>query len=249
MNVKIKIVYNKFNVNITYNVGSDEFFRNVKNIDVLRYLKGIFTNKERFESRFINEFRKVPSVDKDFAPCVKMCDEFMENYDKVKPYTYEEAFKLTNQEFQIVVFGSIDISEMINTLGHERIATEGKQVKHKKFNTNGELIGMEEYDNIYEVHRVNGDKLGLEDYLYALKCWCTSTNDEHWLWIEDEYKDSPLEAVASTFRIHANLIPNIKEIKRQGDVLIVEMKEDVKPEGEIVPLNAEQYFNLLTCQT
>lgn len=249
MNVNIKIVYDKYNVNVTYHVGTNEYFSGVGNNEVLRYLKGVFTNKERFESRFINEFRKVPSVDEDFAPCIKMCDEFMEKYDDVIPYSYEEAFKLGNQQFQSLVFGSIDISEMIENLGHERIATEGKQVKHKKFAPNGELLGMEEYDNIYEVHRVNGEKLGLEDYLYALKCWCTSTNDEHWLWIEDEYKDSPLEAVASTFRIHANLIPNIKEIKRQGDILLVEMNQDIKPEGEIVPLNAEQYFNLLTCQT
>ena len=249
MCVNIKIVYDKFNANVTYNVVEDNFFSNVENLEVLRYLKGIFTNKERFESRFISEFRKVPSVDEDFKPCLKMCDDFMDNYDKVEPYTYVEAFKLDNPEFQSLVFGSIDITEMIENLGHERIATEGKQVKHKKFAPNGDLLGMEEYDNIYEVHKVNGEKLGLEEDLYALKCWCTSTNDEHWLWIEDDYKDSPLEAVASTFRIHENLIPHIKEIKRQGDVLLVEMKKDVKPDGEIVPLSAEQYFDLLTCQT
>ena len=79
--------------------------------------------------------------------------------------------------------------------------------------------------------------------------WCTTTNKEHWLWIEDEYKDSPLEAVASTFRIHENLIPHIKELKRQGDVLLVEMQKDIEPEGEIIPLTSKQYFDLLTCQS
>ena len=69
---------------------------------------------------------------------------------------------------------------------------------------------------------------------------------------QEKYKDKPLEAVASTFRIHESLIPYIKELKRQGDILLVEMKEgssDIKPEGEIIPLTSEQYFELLTAQS
>jgi hypothetical protein len=58
-----------------------------------------------------------------------------------------------------------------------------------------------------------------------------------------------LEAIASTFRIHENLIDNISELKRQGDILIVELKEEIDPSGEIVPLTAEQYFGLLTAQS
>jgi aromatic ring-opening dioxygenase LigB subunit len=69
------------------------------------------------------------------------------------------------------------------------------------------------------------------------------------LWIEEQYKDNPLEAVASTFRLHENVIPHIKEIKRQGDILLLEMNEDVKPEGNVVPLTAAQYFGLLTAQS
>ena len=97
---------------------------------------------------------------------------------------------------------------------------------------------------------MNGEKLGLTENVFAIRCWCTTTDKEHWLWIEEQYKNSPLEAVASTFRIHENLISNIKEIKRQGDVLLVEMlDENIKPEGNIVPLNATQYFSLLTAQS
>ena len=104
-------------------------------------------------------------------------------------------------------------------------------------------------NNVYEIWEVNGEKLGLEESLYVIKCWCTSTNKEHWLWVNDEYKDDPLEAIASTFRIHENLIPFIKCIKRQGDVLLVELIKDVKPEGNIIPLKKEQYFSLLVAQS
>jgi hypothetical protein len=45
------------------------------------------------------------------------------------------------------------------------------------------------------------------------------------------------------------MIPHIKEIKRQGDVLLFEMKKELLPEGKIVPLTADQYFNLLVAQS
>jgi hypothetical protein len=89
----------------------------------------------------------------------------------------------------------------------------------------------------------------MERDLYAVKCWCTTTQKENWLWIEKKYKDDPLAAIASTFRFHENVIPYIKELKRQGDVMLVEMKKEVHPEGEIIPLTADQYFNLLTAES
>ena len=139
---------------------------------------------------------------------------------------------------------------MIKELGHKRIKTDGKPVRHKQFDKQGNFTGYKEYDVVYELHEVYGEKLGINQSLYAVKCWCTTTNKEHWIWVEDKYKDNVLEAVASTFRIHPNIIPYIKELKRQGDILLVELTEDVKPEGnELVPLTAEQYFTLLTAQS
>jgi len=63
------------------------------------------------------------------------------------------------------------------------------------------------------------------------------------------YKDDPLAAIASTFRIAENLIPYIKELKRQGDILIVELTEEIEPKGNVVPLTSEQYFSLLTAES
>lgn len=261
----VKITYNKFNVTLIYNLTENNFFDGISNLDVVRYLKGIFTNKNRFESRFVNEFKGVVArmtdlhsrgkldrydhVDPTNFECTEKMDELLEMYDTATPFTYEEAFKLNNQQFQALVFGSINITEMIKELGHTRIKTDGIQVKHKQFDNEGNFIGYKEYDNVYEVHEVKGTKLGLDENLYAIKCWCTTTNKEHWLWIDGQHKDNPLEAIASTFRIHENLIPHIKELKRQGDILLVEMKQEVEPEGEIVSLTADQYFSLLTAQS
>jgi hypothetical protein len=73
--------------------------------------------------------------------------------------------------------------------------------------------------NQYEVHQVENEKLGIfvwgsaNRYSYAVKCWCPSTEKEHWLWIEEAYKDNALTAIASTFRIHENIIPHIRCLK------------------------------------
>lgn len=239
--------FKKFNVDININIDNQSFDENISITDGVKYLKGIFTNKNRFIERFVKPIQTT-STNTGWNTD-SFIEKVLNEYDKVEPFTYREAFQIENPQFRATVFGSIDVSEMINELGATRIATDGKHVNQKVYSQSGEFLGYHEFDNIYEVHEVSGEKLGLEENLYALKCWCTTTNKEHWLWIEDQYKNSPLEAVASTFRIHENLIPHIKEIKRQGDVLLVELNSEVEPSGEIVPLTAEQYFKFLSAQS
>jgi hypothetical protein len=138
---------------------------------------------------------------------------------------------------------------MIKQLGHTRIATAGRPVKHKQYSKQGEFLGFKEYDVIFETHEIDGRKLGTWQPVHAVRCWCTTTDNEHWLWIDSTYKDDPLEAIARTFYIHENLVPYIKELKRQGDILLVELTQDVDPRGNMVSLSKEQYFGLLTAQS
>ena len=215
--------------------------------DLLKYLKTRFSNTGRLTSNFIDAINDtidepIPVIDELFA-CI------LNDFNNVKPYTYEEAFKVSNEVLQSLIFANIDISEMIAELGHTRIKTAGREVKHKQFDSNGTFLGYKDYHVVFETHCVNGSKLNTAGNLYAVRCWCTTTASEHWIWIEDEYKDDPLEAIASTFRIHENLINHITELKRQGDILLVELDKDVTPAGNIVALNAEQYFSLLTAQS
>lgn len=265
-------------ININYFVHKNHFYPDVTNEQVMRYFKGIYRTTEKFKKAFVDrivniydepfmpyedaegnvEYEKEKIKEKgltiEFDPYFHDAKEnvlaFLPLYESVKPFTYKEAFELENREFQALVFGSINVGEMIKELGHKRLKTDGKPVRHKQFDSEGNFTGYKEYDVIYELHEVNTTTLGTAEPSYAIKCWCTSTNKEHWLWIEEEYKGSVLGAVASTFRIHPNLIPYIKELKRQGDVLLVELTEDVAPEGdELVPLTEEQYFGFLTAQS
>ena len=243
------IKFSKNGIDLRINLTTNELCEGIPNDEVMRYLKGVLTNKERFKGRFSHPLKKAI---KEYALSedTSFIDGLEKAYKGVTPYTYNEAFKISDDMFRSKVFGSINVNEMIINLGSKRIATEGKRVNHKKYDKNGNFLGYEEYDVIYEIHEVKGEKLGIEENVYALKCWCTSTNKEHSIWIEEKYKDSPLEAVASLVRIHENLIPNIKEIKRQGDMILVEMIDDtIEPKGVEVPLNAEQYFRLLSAQS
>ena len=239
--------FSKNGISIVIDIDSQSFINPISLVDGTKYIKGVLTNKERLINRFIKPIKE--TSEKSGWETDKFINNVIDTYDQVEPFTYVEAFKIEDPQFRATVFGSINVSEMIETLGATRVATDGKHVNQKVYSESGEFLGYHEFDNIYEVHEVSGEKLGLEENLYALKCWCTTTNKEHWLWIEDQYKDSPLEAVASTFRIHENLIPHIKEIKRQGDILLVELNQDVEPQGNIVPLTAEQYFGFLTAQS
>lgn len=217
-------------------------FENCSKEEALRYLKGIYTNEQRFKHRFLNKISKIPELSNIF-------DFFKTNYSKLEPYSYIDAFNLKNQEFQAIVFGSINISEMIENLGKTRLKIEGKLVKRKTFFKNGDFDKISENNVIYETYEISGKKLNLPNNIYAVKCWCTTTNKEHWLWLEEVYKNNPLAAIASTFRFHENIIPYIVEMKRQGDIMLVELSKDIEPKGNIIPLTAEQYFKFLTAES
>ncbi len=224
----------------------------LKTSAALRYLKNKFTNKARFIAGFIEPIEHLietcanPALLKSLS---EVLADFREDYDLVKPYTYAEAFRINHDLFRAIVFGTIRVPDMIKELGHKRVAVAGQPVRHKQFSKSGEFLGYAEYDVVFETHRVDGSKLGLNSSVYAVRCWCTTTENEHWLWIDEQYKSDPLEAIARTFFVHENLIPFIKELKRQGDVLLVELTSDVEPRGNLVSLSKDQYFGLLTAQS
>lgn len=224
------------------NAGFNKQLEVLQHADFLRFLRCKYSNKDRFMSNFITPIRAGVGD-------LELLDYLEQEYDNTTAFSYTEAFLIGNLVFQSIVFGSIDVAEMIVELGHKRIATAGLPVKHKQYSKAGEFLGYHEYDVIFETHQVSGIKLGLHTSIYAVKCWCTTTNNEHWLWIDEQYKNDPLEAIARTFFIHENLIPFIKELKRQGDILLVELTADIEPRGNMVSLSKDQYFSLLTAQS
>jgi hypothetical protein len=251
--MELKISFNKFGLSETINLNKLLVNENFTNKHYMKYLKLVFTNEERFKNRFLNEIKRI--IELFPKECIvfdinKFFKELETDYKEAIPFNFADAFKLST-DISSKVFGAIGVETMIKELGATRIAVSGMPVKHKVYSKTGDCIGEKEYDVIYETHQINTVKLKLDEPAYMVKCWCTSTNKEHWLWIESKYKDNPLEAIASTCRPHENIIPYITGIKRQGDVFFYELSENVSPDLKKprIPFNAEQYFKLLIAQS
>ncbi|RQO41679.1 hypothetical protein DBR39_03430 [Chryseobacterium sp. KBW03] len=184
----------------------------------------------------------------------QILDKIESLWDEVKPMKYEEFFNTTDRNFKLFCFSYYGVGNLMEKLEAKKINEREIEVSYVEYDENGNENLVKKV-NRYEVHEVENNKLGIfvwgdrMQHSYAVKCCCPSTKKEHWLWIEQEYKDDALTAIASTFRIHSNLIPHIKNLKRQGDLLICELKEKMTPAGEIRPLTASEYFNLLRAET
>ncbi len=185
---------------------------------------------------------------------LKILNKIEKLWDRTEMIKLEAFFNCDDREFRLFCFSYLGVGTLMTRLGAKKINQEEIRVNYFKYDKNGNESAVKRI-NHYEVYCVENEKLGIpvwgmaEKHSYAVKCWCPSTNEEHWLWIEPQYKNNALAAIASTFRIHENVIPYIKALKRQGDLLLCELKKEVIPKGEVRPLTAEEYFALLEAET
>ena len=237
----------KLTPTVDYTISEDSFIKGVELPYIAKYLKGVFRNTDRFKESFIKPFREalIALEREDRLSVIELLLYYFEN---TEAFTYKEAFAIKDGTFRAIVFGSINVIEMIQNLGNTRVNVEGKNVTHRVYQEDGSYK-MRNYDVIYELHKIDCSTLGVPDN-YCVKCWCTTTNKEHWLWVEEQYaQNGALEAIASTIRVYENMLPYIKNIKRQGDVILFEMTKKIIPEGNIIPLTADQYFSKLIAQS
>ena len=238
---------------LNFNTDFCYFDVTVDETSLTRYLKGIYReNKPRFTDKFINFFKM-----HFMAHGIEEFNDILSNmeyiWDHVDPFSYKEAFEISDTNFKSKVFSSINIREMIDNLGATRISVEGKELINKVWNPYKSEFESTPYSVVYELYHVNGEKLGISNNssLPIIKCWCTTTSEEHWLWVDNSFANkSPLEAIASTCVIYKSMHGNIKHIIRQGDVFIFEMLKDVIPseEEDTMTLSMNEYFSLLKSQ-
>lgn len=238
---------------LNFGTGKAYFEFPVDETNITKFLKLIYKTREEFQENFINYFKKY-----FHAYGIEYFNFILETidnlWDNTKPFSYREAFEISDNNFRIKVFSHININEMIETLGTTRVKVEGKETINKVWDENKQEFVEVPLTLIYELHHVNGKELGIDsNKLPVIKCWCTSTNKEHWLWCNPEnIKDnSPLSAVASTCCIYESMKGKIKHIIRHGDVFLFEMIEEVIPSDDerVIHLTAEEYFTLLKSQS
>lgn len=225
--------------------------------EFMKYLVGRYSNKERMVARWIKPNLNIVEEQKEFLEpsdieAIKtLLNNFVDDFNKYEPYTFVEAWAIKNEALQKVVFDTLDIEEMIKNLNGERIKVDGIDVDNLVYNDDGTIKEVNKnHSNIFEVWRCDATSLNIgEEFIYALKMWCTSTDKEHYIWIDENNLDNPLDAISNTFEVHQNVLDKMVRIKRQGDILVVETSEPVEPEGELIKLTKEQYFGNLVSQS
>lgn len=200
-------------------------------------------------------------------------DQFVQEcWNKVKPVTVEEALKVANTEERRTYFDCIGIEKIFKALEPNLLDKQTIKKKRTRWDDKFEEY-THEFEDVYELYQIEGTKLYEKDRwgnppnpVYAIRCWCTTTNREYWLyvpreaalgdrwWYNDEHnKTQPdaIRAIAWTVRVD---VPeeNVEKIYRQGDIIVAKMKDSAKAtETNFNPyhLSKEQYLSLMYSET
>ena len=184
-------------------------------------------------------------------------------WDEIKPVTVEEALKILNTETRRTYFDCIGVVQLFKSLNP---TLRDRQVITKKRtgwdDDNKEVVRT--FEDIYELYEIEGSKLfeksrwGQEaNPVYAVRCWCTTTNREYWLYVNNQAatgerwwngknaKYSAIRAIAWTIRLD---ITNPERIYRQGDIIVAKKSENSKETSQY-HLNETQYLSLMYSET
>jgi len=189
----------------------------------------------------------------------------------IEPVTVQDALLQENTEDRRVYFDAIGIEKLFKSLDPKLLdkqVIDKKRTKWDDDNKEYEYV----FEDIYELYEIDGKKLYNKDRwgnepqpIYAVRCWCTTTNREYWLYVpreaalgarwwatgdEAEQPDA-IRAIAWTVRID---VPeeNVEMIYRQGDIIVAKMKDSAKAtETTFNPyhLSKEQYLSLMYSET
>lgn len=203
---------------------------------------------------------------KDFDLFVQEC------WDGIEPVTVEEALKIANTEEKRTYFDAIGIEKLFKSLDPKLL--DKQTIKKSRTRWDDEFNEYtHEFEDVYELYEIDGEKMFVRentlsrlDPIFAVRCWCTTTNREYWLYVPreaalgqqwwsrnkgDDAKADAIRAIAWTVRID---VPeeNVEKIYRQGDIIVAKMKDSAKAtETTFNPyhLSKEQYLSLMYSET
>lgn len=188
-----------------------------------------------------------------------------EMWDSITPVTITEALGVSNSEIRRIYFDAIGVNKLfsqMNPIQRDRQVIKKKRVRWDDKNTQYEY----EFEDVYELYEIDGEKLfGLDrwgrkpDPVFAVRCWCTTTNREYWLYVNAEaatgrrwlYNDRTQEeydairAIAWTIRLD---ISHPERIYRQGDIIVVKESSRSK-EVPQYHLDKDSYLSLMYSET
>ena len=211
---------------------------------------------------------------RDVTPHESLFDfrDFVESmWEEIISVTVEEALSQGNAEDRRNYFDAIGVEKLFKQLNP--ILRDKQVIKKKRTRWDDSNNPYEyEFEDVYELYEMPGEKLFLTDRwgnkpnpVYAVRCWCTTTNREYWLyvpveaalgslsWNKDNQDSKPdaIRAIAWTVRIDVQE-ENVEKIYRQGDIIVAKIKDLVKDtETTFSPyhLSKENYISLMYSET
>lgn len=197
-------------------------------------------------------------------------DQFVQEcWDKIKPVTVEEALKVANTEERRTYFDAIGIEKLFKSLDPKLLDKQVVKKNRQRWDENFNEY-THEFEDVYELYEIDGEKLFDRDRwgntpepIYAVRCWCTTTNREYWLYVTKEAalgsdwwhsnsksKPDAVRAIAWTVRIDVPA-EDVEKIYRQGDIIVVKTNTGFTDAKTSRPyhLSKEQYLSLMYSET
>ena len=200
-------------------------------------------------------------------------DQFVQEcWDKIEQVTVEDALKIENTEERRTYFDAIGIEKLFKSLKPKLL--DKQTIKKSRVKWDEEFNEYtHEFEDVYELYEIEATKMFSKDRwgntptqnTYAVRCWCTTTNREYWLYVpreaalgatwwnrdSEDNKPDAIRAIAWTVRID---VPeeNVEKIYRQGDIIVAKMKDKAKAtEATFSPyhLSKENYLSLMYSET
>jgi hypothetical protein len=205
---------------------------------------------------------------RDVTPHESLFDfrDFVESmWDEIIPVTVEEALSQGNSEDRRNYFDAIGVEKLFKQLNPELKDRQVINKKRTRWDNNNDPFEYE-FEDVYELYEIPGEKLFGQDRwgrnanpVYAVRCWCTTTNREYWIYVPLEaaigqrwisINETPtydaIRAIAWTIRIDVDMP---ERIYRQGDIIIVKKGPETTDNQPQRHLTKDQYLSLMYSET
>lgn len=211
---------------------------------------------------FYKEVCNHPSMD-------ELKEYITEMWDTIQEVSATQAFQQQNVEKRRAFFDAIGVAKLMETI--KPTLLDRQTITKKRMGWDDDNKEVERvFEDVYELYLVPSEKLysgvdqkwfrGNED-AYVVRCWCTTTNREYWIFTDRRQfevhryqpalgtyeKDKPdaIQGIAWTIRIN---VSEPERIYRQGDIIVVK-HSDKSTTVEPYHLNKEQYLQLMYSET
>jgi hypothetical protein len=202
-------------------------------------------------------------------------EEFVSSmWPLIETVSIQDALIQDNTEDRRVYFDAIGIEKLFKSLDPKLL--DKQTIKKSRTRWDDEFNEYtHEFEDVYELYEIQATKMFTKDrwgneprdHIYAVRCWCTTTNREYWLyvprwaalgdhWWSNDPKDNQaradaIRAIAWTVRIDVP-IGHVDRIYRQGDIIVAKVKDEITPDTlSALPyhLSKEDYLQLMYSET